>query len=45
MEKKIESLSEYVLSNKDRILISYGFENDDQVDSQLDELNSQRIIS
>ena len=43
--ERVESLSEYVLSNKDRILISYGFEDDDQVDSQLDELDSQRIIS
>ena len=43
--QKVDSLSEYVLSNKDRILISYGFEDDDQVDSQLDELDSQRIVS
>ena len=44
--EKVESLSEYVLSDRDRILISYGFEdNDNEIDSQLDELNSQRIVS
>ena len=42
---KVESLSEYVLSDGDRILLSYGFEDDDQVSFQLDELNSQRIAS
>ena len=43
--QKVESLSEYVLSDRDRILISYGFEYDKQIGSQLDELNSQRIVS
>ena len=43
--QKVESLSEYVLSDRDRILISYGLEDDKQISSQLDELYSQRIVS
>ena len=43
--EKVESLSEYVLSEGGRILISYGFEDYDQIDSQLYELNSHRIVS
>ena len=44
--EKVGSLSEYVLTEGDRVLISYGFgDNEDQINSQIDELNSQMIMS
>ena len=44
--EKVESLHEYVITDNDRILISYGFENNgDEINSQIDELNSQMIVS
>ena len=41
----VDSISQYVVSNNDRILISYGVQTEEEINSQLDELNSQKIIS
>lgn len=42
--EKVASLENYVLNEDDRILISYGNENQTQIDAQLRELDNQVII-
>jgi hypothetical protein len=42
--EKVTSLENYVLNEDDRILISYGNENQTQIDTQLRELDNQAII-
>jgi hypothetical protein len=41
----VASLTDYVIKDKDRILISYGNETSAQIDAQLAELDSQPILS
>ena len=41
----VPSLRDYVFKDQDRILISYGNENQTQIDAQLAELDSQPILS
>jgi len=42
--QKVSSISDYVIQDGDRILISYGNESEDQINSQLAELDSQPIF-
>ncbi len=44
-DKQIDSLKDYVLFQGDRVLISYGPESEDEINIQLEELNSQEILS
>ncbi|MCY3854049.1 MAG: protein-disulfide isomerase [Thaumarchaeota archaeon] len=44
-QKKIDSITNYVINENDRILISYGNENESQIQEQLIELESQAIIN
>ena len=39
----VDNINDYVFEDKDRILISYGSENQEQIMEQLDELDSQPI--
>jgi hypothetical protein len=41
----VPSLIDYVLKDQDRILISYGNENQTQINSQLEALDAQPILS
>jgi len=41
--QKVDSINDYVLHNDDRILISYGNENQTAIDAQLTELDGQLI--
>jgi hypothetical protein len=41
----VPSLTEYVFKDQDRILISYGNENQTQIDTQLAQLDAQPILS
>lgn len=41
---QVPDIREYVISEDDRILISYGNENSTQIEQQLEELNSQSIL-
>ncbi len=44
-EEQIDSITDYVLSQDDKILISYGDETQDEIAEHLEELNLQEIIS
>ena len=41
----VPSITDYVIKNNDRILISYGIENKTQIDAQLAELDAEPISS
>lgn len=41
----VPNISDYVFADQDRILISYGNENQTQIDSQLAELDAQPILA
>jgi len=40
----VESINDHVLKEGDRILISYGDENQEQIDAQLSELDAQPVL-
>ncbi|MEW6043593.1 MAG: protein-disulfide isomerase [Thermoproteota archaeon] len=42
--EKVDSIVDYVIEEDDRILISYGNQNQTQIDEQLRELDSQMIL-
>ncbi len=42
--QSVESINDHVLKEGDRILISYGDENQEQIDAQLSELDAQSIL-
>ena len=42
--EQVSSISDYVLVEGDRILISYGSETSEQIDNQLSDLDSQPIL-
>ena len=42
--ERVDDITEYVLEDEDRILISYGGESDEQIQEQLNELNAQPIV-
>lgn len=42
---KVDSITDYVITDQDRILISYGDETDDEINAQLDRLLAQPILS
>jgi hypothetical protein len=42
--EKVDSIRDYVLNEDDRILISYGNQNQTQIDAQLRELDDQLIL-
>lgn len=43
-EQKVDDIRDYEISEDDRILISYGDETPEEIESQLIELNNQQII-
>ncbi len=43
--EQVPDIRDYVLSEGDRILISYGSENSTQIEQQLEELDAQAILS
>lgn len=43
--QKIDSVNDYIMSQNDRILISYGSEKEEEIEEQLAELELQEIIS
>ncbi|QMU55260.1 MAG: hypothetical protein GKS07_10410 [Nitrosopumilus sp.] len=43
--EKIESIADYIITNKDRILISYGSEDAEIIADYINELDSQEIMS
>jgi len=43
--EKVSGISDYVLDDEDRILISYGSESQQDIESQLAELDAQPILS
>ena len=42
-QQKVEDIRTYVIQEDDRILISYGDEDEETIDKQLTELNAQAI--
>jgi hypothetical protein len=42
--QSVESINDHVLKEGDRILISYGDENQEQIDAQLSELDAQPVL-
>lgn len=42
--EKVSDIRDYVINEGDRILVSYGGETQDEIDSQLTELENQKII-
>ena len=42
--EQVDSIDKFVMSQNDRILISYGLDNDDQIKKEIIELESQKII-
>lgn len=44
-EQQVDSITDYVIKQDDRILISYGDESQEEIAKQLEELNLQEIVS
>jgi hypothetical protein len=42
-QQKVDDISKYIIEEEDRILITYGNENQEDIDRQLAELNAQTI--